>query len=152
MKPITYNDCFKLVSMTLKKIQAYSPEAHTTTMMIIAHESGRGKHRRQVGADEPALGLGQMERETFDTCKKYGDRYKTYLERAGYIPDKIVFEALECNDELAIILIRVRLAMDTAALPKTPKEQAEFCKKFWNAGGEASANKYLNDWKEWKNE
>lgn len=147
-----YIDCLKLVSMTFNKIQAYSLDALNTTVMIIAHESGRGKHRRQVGAAQPALGLGQMERETFDTCKKFGDRYKIYLGRAGYIPDKVKFEDLENNDELAIILIRVRLAMDTAPLPKTPKEQAEFCKRFWNAGGKASADKYLNDWKEWKNE
>lgn len=147
-----YPECVQLVSSVFKKIQAYSPESHNTAVMIIAHESGRGKYRRQVGAKEPALGLGQMERATFDTCKKFGDRYKTYLERAGYNSALVKFEDLEKDDELAIILIRVRLAMDTKALPKTPKDQAEFCKEFWNAGGKASADKYLNDWKEWQNE
>jgi len=76
-----YAECVQLVSSVFKKIQAYSPEAHNTAVMIIAHESGRGKHRRQVGAAEPALGLGQMERPTFESCKKFGDRFKTYLSR-----------------------------------------------------------------------
>jgi hypothetical protein len=120
--------------------------------MIIAHESGQGKHRRQIGAANPALGLGQMERETFNTVMKYGDRIKQYLNRAGYDYNKVKFEDIETNDELAIIFMRARLAMDTRPLPSIAKYQASYCKFYWNAGGEASAAKYINDWESWKND
>lgn len=148
-----YKDCEKLVIETYKKIKAFtSLDAVTVTMMIIAHESLRGQYRRQVGAGFPALGLGQMEEATFNTCRDFGDRYKTYLLRAGYNPDTVKFSQLETDDTLAIILIRVRLAMDPAKLPDSLIEQANFCKRFWNGGGKASAEKYLTDYQVWKNE
>ncbi len=152
MKPITYNECLSLVNKTYEKINAHSTHAVQVTMMIIAHESGQGKHRRQIGAANPALGLGQMERETFDTVMKFGDRIRQYLSRAGYACNDVKFEDLETNDELAIIFIRARLAMDIRPLPLIPRYQASYCKRFWNAGGKASGAKYLNDWESWKNE
>lgn len=151
-KPISYNECKKLVEKTYMNIKAYSTDARNVTLMIIAHESGQGRHRRQIGAKDPALGLGQMERATYHDTLDHSDRIRSYLERAGYNVNKIAFEDLETDDTLAIIFIRARLAMDTRPLPVTPERQAEFCKSYWNAGGKASAEKYLNDWKEWRNE
>lgn len=148
---MTFNECLAKVRSVYKKIRAHSNPAEDVTMMIIAHESGQGKHRRQIGADNPALGLGQMERETFDTVMKYGDRIRQYLTRAGYDYNQVKFEDIETDDELAIIFIRARLAMDIRPLPTIPKYQASYCKRFWNAGGKASAEKYFNDWESWKN-
>ena len=148
-----YKDCEKLVTDTYKKIKAFtSLNVIIITMMIIAHESLRGMFRRQKGAKEPALGLGQMERPTFNACRDFGENYKTYLTLAGYDPDKVKFEDLENDDVLAIILIRVRLSMDPKKLPEGVKAHAEFCKSYWNAGGKATAEEYLNDWELWKNE
>jgi len=148
---MNYLTCKKLVEQVYMTLTVYTTDSRDVTLMIIAHESGGGKHRRQIGAAEPALGLGQMERPTFNSVMRYSDRLEGYLKKFGYKKSDVKFEDLETDDTLAIIFIRARLAMDTAALPKTPKEQAEFCKRFWNAGGKASADKYLNDWKEWKN-
>lgn len=138
MKPISYTECRKKIEQVYTVIKAYTTDARNVTLMIIAHESGLGKHRRQIGAAEPALGLGQMERPTFDSVLKFSDRINAYLTRAGYDHRLVKFEDLEKDDDLAIIFIRARLAMDTNPLPITPKAQAEFCKKFWNAGGKLS--------------
>jgi len=151
MSPISFIDCKRIVEKTYMNIGAYTTDARNVTMMIIAHESGQGKHRRQIGAARPALGLGQMEEPTFDSVVKYSDRIKAYLNRAGYDINKVKFTDLETDDVLAIIFIRARLAMDINPLPVTPKAQAEFCKVFWNAGGKATPEKYLNDWEQWRN-
>lgn len=145
-----YTDAYKLTDQTLRDIKAHSVEAVQVILMIMAHESGRGKYRRQLKADRPALGLTQIERPTFDTVVKYGDRFAAYCERAGYDPDAVRFEDLETDDRLCIVLTRARLAMDSEPLPKTPVEQAEFCKRFWNGPGKATANKYLEDWEKWQ--
>lgn len=145
-----YSDCRQLVETTYRKIKAYSKDAVNVTLMIIAHESGCGEHRRQIGAAEPALGLGQMERPTFNTVMEFSARIRTYLERAGYDYDSVKFEHLETDDVLAIIFIRARLSMDTNPLPSDLVSQAVFCKRYWNAGGKASSEKYLNDYERWK--
>ncbi len=147
-----YNECKKLCETVFMKIKAYSTDARNVTLMIIAHESGQGKHRRQIGADEPALGLAQIERRTFYDILKNSDRIKSYLTAAGYKPDAVLFEHIETDDVLCLIFVRARLAMDPRPLPVTPVAQSEFCKRFWNGGGKASAEKYLNDWEKWRNE
>lgn len=152
MKQLSYTECLNLVRDTYNEIRVHSDAAEQVTMMIIAHESGHGKYRRQIGAKNPALGLGQMEEQTFDTVMKYGDRIRSYLNRADYNYNHVKFSDLETDDVLAIIFIRARLAMDTKPLPSIPKYQALYCKSYWNAGGKATAQKYLNDWESWKND
>lgn len=121
-------------------------------MMIAAHESGRGKYRRQMKADSPALSLWQIERPTFDTVVKFSARWPEYARRGGYDPARVKFEDIEHDDKLACIVARARLSMDIKPLPKTPAAAAAYCKVFWNAGGKASAEKYLNDWLIWRGE
>ncbi len=145
-----FTECKKLIESIYMTLAVYTTNARDVTLMIVAHESGLGKYRRQVGADKPALGLGQMEEPTFNDVMKHSDRIKGYLKKAGYNPDTVKFSDLENDDTLAIIFIRARLAMDLAPLPSTPQEQAEFCKRFWNAGGKATPEKYLTDYQRWK--
>lgn len=145
-----YTYAHALTDHTLRSIKAHSVDAVQVILMIMAHESMRGKYRRQLKADRPALGLTQIERPTFDSVVKYGDRFATYCRRAGYDPDAVLFEQLEADDRLCIVVTRVRLAMDIAPLPSSPVEQAEFCKRFWNGPGKATASKYLEDWEKWR--
>lgn len=148
-----FSDYEELVKDTFHEIDAYTSEdAVTVTMMIIAHESGQGKHRRQIGAKFPALGLGQMERATFDTVVKYGEKINSYLKRAGYDHTTVKFEDIENDDRLAIIFIRGRLAMDPKPLPCSLINMSKYCKDYWNAGGKASAKKYFWDYVNWRND
>lgn len=145
-----YKKIFNTVRQTLGAIRAGGTEAETVIMMIIAHESLRGKYRRQKGAKEPALGLTQIERQTFESTRQHGDRFAEYCRRAGYDPAAVEFERLEDDDVFCVVVTRARLAMDTRPLPKTPREMAEFCKTFWNGPGKATADEYFNDWELWR--
>ncbi len=147
-----YNDAKKLIENVYMLINAYTTDARNVSLMIIAHESLRGKHRRQLQAKDPALGLCQMERATFHDTLRFSDRIKAYLTRGGYDINKVKFEDIEHDDKLMLIFLRARLAMDPKALPVTPAAQSEFCKRFWNAGGKATATEYLHDWELWRNE
>jgi len=150
MKPITFNECKSLIKSVYQRIGAYNSEnAIDVTLMIVAHESGQGVHRRQLGADDPALGLGQMERATFNDTLKHSDNINKYLLLGGYCPKSVEFEQIEDDDELALIFIRARLAMDVNPLPIGTLAQARYCKEYWNAGGKATARKYFNDYCNW---
>lgn len=147
---MNYAELEKLVTDTIKQCKAFSDEALQTMMIIAAHESMRGRYRRQVGAAQPALGLWQMERPTFDTVMEFSARWPDYARRCGYDPALVKFEDIENEDKLACIVARARLSMDSRPLPKTPMEQAQYALEFWNAGGKASAEKYYNDWALWR--
>lgn len=147
-----YKDLETKVKEWLREIGAYSDEALQMLMMIAAHESMRGRYRRQQGAAKPALSLWQIERPTFDTVLQYSARWPQYAQRGGYDFRAVKFEDIENDDKLACIVSRARLSMDKKPLPTTPEKQAEYCKKFWNASGKASAEKYLNDWMLWQRE
>ena len=147
-----YSTLEALVTKTLREARAHSPDVVQQMMMIAAHESGRGKHRRQLKADKPALSLWQIERPTFDTVMQYSARWPQYAQRCGYDFKSVKFEDIEHDDKLACVVARSRLSMDTRPIPSTPEAQAQYALKFWNAGGKAGAEKYLNDWLLWRSE
>lgn len=147
---MTYAELEELTTDTLQQAKAFSAEALQTMMIIAAHESMRGRYRRQQKADKPALSLWQIERPTFDTVMEFSARWPDYAKRCGYDPALVKFEDIEHDDKLACIVARARLSMDSRPLPKTPMEQAEYALDYWNAGGKASAEKYYNDWALWR--
>ena len=149
MDPLKYADAVRLVREVLTVIKAHSPRAEMAILMIIAHESGGGKFRRQVGGG-PARGLIQMEPPTFDSVIDFGAQARNYLRRAGYA-SPVKCADLEFDDRLSVVMARARLAMDPAPLPATPAEMAKYLKKFWNGPGKATPEKYLTDWEAWKN-
>ena len=149
---VSYCELEKSTIKWLKEISAYTPEALQMLMMIAAHESMRGRYRKQQGATKPALSLWQIERPTFDTVMQYSARWPQYARRGGYDFATVKFEDIENDDKLACIVARARLSMDKKPLPVTPEAQAEYALKYWNAGGKASAEKYLNDWLLWRRE
>jgi hypothetical protein len=149
MGPLNYTDAVRLVRAVLHEIKAYSPRAELAILMIIGHESGGGKFRRQRGGG-PARGLIQMEPPTFDSVIEFGAQVGNYLRRAGYAAP-VKCADLETDDRLSVVMARARLAMDPAPLPSDPAEMAAYLKRFWNGPGKATPGKYLNDWEKWKN-
>jgi len=147
---MTYAELEKLTTDTLQQAKAFSAEALQAMMIIAAHESMRGRYRRQLKADKPALSLWQIERPTFDTVMEFSARWPDYAKRCGYAPELVKFEDIEHDDKLACIVARARLSMDSRPLPKTPMEQAEYAKEFWNGSGKASSEKYYHDWALWR--
>ena len=150
MGPLTYAEGERLVRSTLIEINAYGPRAALAILMIIAHESGGGKARRQIGGG-PARGVIQMEPPTFDSTIKFGEKAASYLRRAGFDPAVVRCADLEFDDRLSVVMARARLAMDANPLPDTPAAMAEYLKRVWNGPGKATPEKYLKDWELWKN-
>lgn len=150
MGPVNYPGWVRLVRTVLNEIGAYSPRAELAIIMIIAHESGRGKYRRQLGGG-PARGVIQMEPPTFDSVIKFGEKVGQYLRRAGYDPRRVTCADLEYDDKLAIVMARARLAMDPQPLPESPADMAAYLKTKWNGPGKATPSEYLTDWETWKN-
>ena len=151
MGPLSYADAVRLVRAVLNEIKAYSPRAELAILMLIGHESGGGRFRRQRGGG-PARGLAQMEPPTFDSTVKYGAQAANYLRRAGFDPAVVKCADLEFDDRLSVVMARARLAMDPAPLPSgDPAAMAVYLKKVWNGPGKATPGKYLTDWEKWKN-
>lgn len=150
MGPLTYAEGVRLVRATLTDIKAHSERAELAILMIIAHESGGGKARRQIGGG-PARGIIQMEPPTFNDVIKFGEKAASYLRRAGFDPAVVKCADLEFDDRLSVVMARARLAMDANPLPDTPAAMAAYLKRFWNGPGKATPEKYLKDWESWKN-
>lgn len=150
MGPLSYAEGVRLVRATLTDIKAHSDRAELAILMIIAHESGGGKARRQIGGG-PARGLIQMEPPTFNDVIKFGEKAASYLRRAGFDPAVVKCADLEFDDRLSVVMARARLAMDANPLPDTPAAMAAYLKRFWNGPGKATPEKYLKDWETWKN-
>lgn len=150
MGPLSYADAVRLVREVLTKCRAYSPRAELAILMIMAHESGGGKWRRQRGGG-PARGLIQMEPPTFDSVIKFGAQIGNYLRRCGYDAAGVSCAMLETDDALSVVMARGRLAMDAKPLPETAEAMADYLKTFWNGPGKATPEKYLTDLERWKN-
>lgn len=150
MGPLTYAEGVRLVRAVLTEIKAHSDRAELAILMIVAHESGGGKARKQIGGG-PARGIIQMEPPTFNSTIKFGEKAATYLRRAGFDPAVVQCADLEFDDRLSVVMARARLAMDSAPLPSTPADMAIYLKKLWNGPGKATPEKYLKDWETWKN-
>lgn len=100
----------KLVEETLKEFGYYTPDSANLVLGTIAQESSYGKYHKQLG-NGPALGIAQMEPNTFN------DIVANYLQYRPYIISKIKSvcnimdlkaEYLEDNDKLAICMCRVQ--------------------------------------------
>ena len=114
-------------------------------LMIAAHESGGFTYCKQKGG--PALGLFQMEPATFEFVMGY-------LKRTGK------FQAVNLNTPLERLVIDVEFAAAMARVylwtfpeplpePDDLEGLAQYAKKYWNTDqGAASAEKYLNDFKQ----
>ena len=137
----------KLCTECLTEWGLYSPAVVELMCMIVAHESMQGKHRRQVNG--PALSLFQIEPPTHDDIWQNGPSMKARAKRFGIVQN---VASLETDDRYAIFVARHHLMRDPNPVPTTPEAMARYCKSYWNtASGKATAEKYLNDWEQWRN-
>jgi hypothetical protein len=117
-----------------------SANAVELLLMIAAHESGGFTYCKQVQG--PALGLYQMEPNTFYYTQKYMQRVKRYDQINLTAPaDRLVFDVLFATAMARVYLLRIPepipAAEDAWAL-------AQYAKQYWNTPlGKASAQHYL---------
>jgi hypothetical protein len=144
-----------VITPTLKEIpRGYSNEAVMAIQMIIAHESNGGQFLAQNGG--PALGIIQMEPFTHDDTWAHGDTIQKNAERLKIVtrgtgiksapsPTRLIYD-LRYN----VFMARQRLFMFDEPLLNNAYDMAIYLKKYWNAGGKASVEKYHADYALWK--
>jgi len=125
----------------------HSDAAVELLLMICAHESLGGKHRRQFGGG-PALGIFQIEPPTHNSIWDHSDSIRARAKRYDITED---VRKLEFDDKYSVWVVRHYLLMDKNPIPKTPEQMAQYCKSYWNRTGKATPEKYLADWEAWKN-
>jgi hypothetical protein len=141
-----------LITRVLKEFQEetkglikFTPEAVELLMMTCAHESLLGTHRRQIKG--PALGIFQMEPDTFNDIQKNFIEYRKVLK--GILGHRKA-EELVYDDELAIKMARVLYFRAPEAIGKTEESWAALAKKRYNTvAGKATEEKYLNDYRKY---
>lgn len=122
------------------------PDSETAVrllLMIAAHESGGFLYCKQNKG--PALGLFQMEPNTYEFCI-------SYLKRTGRFPKltrTFRAERMLVDTEFAAAFARVYLASIPEPLPNDPDDLdalAAYAKKYWNTeAGAATPGKYKRD-------
>ena len=145
------------VNKMLKQIpRGFSAEAHLAVMMIIAHESYKGRYIKQVG-NGPALGLIQMEPATHQCVWDEGDSVwenalfvgiitKEQFDRRIHPQASRLLYDLHYN----VFMARQRLFMKPEALPKSKKALGKYLKKHWNSvQGAAAAEDYVEAYDSW---
>ena len=139
----------------LKEIpKGFSASSVLAIQMIIAHESRRGEYIAQK--EGPAIGIIQMEPETYYSTWNYGNSIWDNALKLGIIsehekhtkrPPKI--ERLLYDLRYNVFIARQRLFMFTEKLPNNAEDMSHYLKNYWNAGGKATATKYHYDFKIW---
>lgn len=112
-------------------------------MMIAAHESRGFVCCKQLNGG-PALGLFQMEPNTFDFVMGY-------LKRKGNFPlvsrDDIA-ERMLIDFEFSVAVARVYLWTEPKQIPHQNHLMglAQYASDYWNRGGDGEPREYLNDY------
>lgn len=140
-----YSDFKLATNNTLKEMNRHKDNATELLCMLAAHESGAGKHRKQVGG--PALGLLQIEPFTHDSIWDNSDSINKLANNMGIVRN---VNLLENDDRYTIFIGRCYLLMDTNPLPRTVCEMAEYAKLYWNRTGRATPEQYMNDYIKWR--
>lgn len=143
---MTHKDFKAMCAEALLDWGLHSDHCVELLAMICAHESLGGKHRRQIGGG-PALGIFQIEPVTHNSIWDNSDTIKSRAAKFGIKED---VANLESNDRYSIWVARHYLLMDRNPLPKTPEAMSVYCKSYWNRTGKATPEKYLNDYRAWR--
>lgn len=133
----------------------FGNEAITTMTMIAAHESRGGTFVVQQES-RIAKGLYQMEDFTHDSIWRNSDNIWSDATKLGIITKGQLAKNIQPSAErliydmrYATFMARKYLHMDKRPLPKGLESTAEYCCNYWNAGGKATPEKYLNDYLTW---
>lgn len=132
--------CFIHATLDRYKLPVNDSVIHLL-MMIMAHESGNLRYVKQKNG--PALGLLQMEPNTFDFVMEYLERKRkfTMVERIHSA------EMMALDSSFAIAVARVYLWTFAEPLPTADDYEglARYAKKYWNTtAGAATEEDYLN--------
>ena len=142
----------KLVEDTLMEFGFFTKDSANLVLGTIAQESGYGKYRRQLG-NGPALGIAQMEPDTFN------DINKNFLSYRPYIIDSIKktcevtelkAEDLETNDKLAICMCRVQYLRFKNPIPTDLPGYAALWKFRYNTiKGAGTVKEFIENYKKY---
>lgn len=131
-----------------------SAEAVLAIQMIVAHESTGGTYIAQTKG--PALGIIQMEPVTHDSTWDHGDSIWVNAVKLGIItraqkllrkrPDasRLIYD-LRYN----VFMARQRLFMFKESFPVDIDDMSFYLKENWNGPGEATPDKYRDDFLRW---
>lgn len=131
----------------------YSDDAVELLMMTAAHESHLGSYIKQVGG--PALGIFQMEPETYYDIHENYIEYRPWLESAVISLCPMGTATAEAADELLwnlklqVVMARVHYFRVPHAIPshKEPRLMAQYAKQFYNTyEGKALVQDYLDSY------
>jgi len=121
----------ELIIETLNEINLYSEDAVNLLMGTAAQESHLGEYIKQIKG--PALGIFQMEPNTFeDICKNY---LKYKVELFDDILDCaciVESDALVWNLKLSICFTRIHYLRVKEAMPNSIDGYAAYWKKYYN--------------------
>tara|TARA_R110002051_G_scaffold283026_1_gene344746 strand:- start:236 stop:712 length:477 start_codon:yes stop_codon:yes gene_type:complete len=131
------------IERALEKFNLPNDEAIVRLLLMIsAHESRGFVCCKQLNGG-PAIGLFQMEPNTFD----FVQGYLTRTNKFPLISRSMIVERLLIDVEFAAAMARVYLWTEPTPLPDADDLQglAEYASKFWNRGGKGEPHEYLND-------
>lgn len=141
-----YSEFKAVAAKTVTDMGLFKPECVELLCMIAAHESGLGKHRKQING--PALSLLQIEPATHDSIWDNCDSINSLAKKLGI---KRNLDLLASDDRYAVFVARCYLLMDKSPLPKTVCEMGEYAKRYWNSeGGKASPEAYIDAYIKWR--
>lgn len=143
-----------LQPITATRHPLYSPDAEEIMLMIAAHESGLGKHLRQLGGG-PGCGLFQVELRTmrdnythFITARDDLSRQISEVSGVSRPSEFQGEEQLTYNPIFGAIHARLWLYRRPGNLPPAHDlpAMAAYCKDHYNVSGAATPEKYLTDY------
>lgn len=152
MEKVSKKQLRDLIISVLKELDLYSDNAVNLLMGTAAQESNLGKYRKQIGGG-PALGIFQMEPDTFDDIRKNFLRYRpeiaTKIERIGKI-SRFHAADLENNDRLAICMARVHYLRVSEKIPDNLVGWAKYWKKYYNTNlGKGTEDEFIRNFKKY---
>jgi len=140
----------QLVEDTLKELGKYTPDAANLILGTIAQESNYGKHRKQLG-NGPALGIAQIEPDTFNDCILNYINFRHELKRkileVCHVSAFSVND-LYLNDRLSICIARVKYMRDSEPIPNTIEGYANYWKRVYNTEkGKGKPEEFIENYK-----
>ena len=139
----------KLVTDTLNELELSSPNAIELILGTIAQESAYGRYRKQLG-DGPALGICQMEPNTFNDIVNNFLKYKPVLKAKILLVstlEEFDVEQLQFNDKFAICMCRAHYYRVKENIPNDLPGWAYYWKKYYNTIlGAGKEEEFINNY------
>ena len=134
------------MALALGRPAIYTENTVELLAVIAAHESGRFRHRIQVGG--PALSLYQIEPDTLnDMINNWlfsRSEWRDFFDREKNSGIEVHENLL--SDRFSTICARMQLWRVSESIPDDLMEKCRYAKKYWNTPlGKATPEKYRDD-------